>query len=337
MLLPLLACLACQPEPPPAPPSASPSAPSPPARIELAHGLVVTGDEYLHHLYATIGSARLRELLLDRALADAAARLDQKDLTDEVAAILRDPDASARRTLATRVRSDYGGDARAYRTTLAAIGMTEAEDLWATRLSDLREARVAALVQAAREPTPARLRRVFDETYGVDGLRVTVRQVFQSFGAERNKAREARLTPSDAEIEETVRKRMAALMVLHEKGTPFHLLVARGSEDPKGRALALTPEGQARAGQIEGYNFQHFGPEFADAVRDMHEGEVRGPVRTSHGYHIIALDKVVRTRFEDVEPRLRELLKQEPPSLAERRELLDDLSQRYGIEAALRR
>ncbi|MEZ5965795.1 MAG: peptidylprolyl isomerase [Planctomycetota bacterium] len=329
MLLPLLACLACQ---PPSLPE-----PSPPARIELAHGLVVTGEDYLRHLYATIGSARLRELLLDRALAREAEALEAGHLPEAVAAALRDPDAAARQAVAARLRTDYGGDAAAYRATLAAVGMTEGEDLWATRLATLREARIAALVQTAREPTPARLHRVFDEHYGVDGLRVVVRQVFQSFGAERNKARQARSNLSDAEIEENVRKRVAALMALHASGTPFHLLVARGSEDPKGRALALSADGQARAGEIEGYNFQHFGPEFADAVRSMREGEVRGPLRTSHGYHIVKLEKLERTAFADVEPRLRELLRQEPPSLAERRELLEQLGARYGIEAALRR
>lgn len=329
MLLLLTTCLACQPP--------ALNAPSPPARIELAAGIVVTADDYLRHLYASIGSARLRELLLDRALAHAVAALATISAAPEVTATLHDPDARARQAVNERIRSDYGGDPAAYRTTLAAVGITEAEDLWATRSIVLRDARIAALVQSDRQATPERLHRLFDTHYGVDGLQVVVRQVFQSFGAERNKAREARLTLSDAEIEENVRKRVAALMTLHAKGTPFHLLVARGSEDPKGRALALDAATQDRAGEIEGYNFQHFGPEFADAVRAMQPGEVRGPVRTSHGYHIIKLESAVHTEFEDVEPRLRELLRLEPPSLAEQRLLLERISARYGIDAALRR
>lgn len=314
-----------------------PTAPQPPARLELRGGIVVTADDYLQHLYASIGSARLRELLLDRVIAAAVATLPADAIAPEVAAVLQDPDAEARRIVAARVRDEHGGDRQAYRTLLETLGVTPAEDLWSTRLSALREARIAALVQSERQPTPERLRRVFDEHYGVDGMRVVVRHVFQSFGAERHKAREAGRTPAEAEVEEAVRKRVAGLMALHEKGTPFHLLVARGSEDPSGRVLALDPQTAARAGEIEGYNFQHFGPEFAEVVRSMQPGEVRGPVRTSHGYHIVELVSVVRTDMSDVEPRLRELLRREPPSLAERRLLLERLSAESGIDGALRR
>lgn len=308
-----------------------------PARIELPSGVAVTGDDYLRHLYATIGSARLRELLLDRVLEKEVIAVDLAQVATSTAATLRDPDASARALIATRIAERHRGKRADYLAALATIGVTPAEDLWAARLEALRQARIAALVQSRRQPDAARLRRVFDEHYGVDGLRVVVRHVFQSFGAERHKAQQAKQEVSDADIEETVRKRVAALMALHDKGTPFHLLVARGSEDPKGRALALDPKTQDRAGEIEGYNFQHFGPEFSDAVRAMQPGEVRGPLRTSHGYHIVRLESATRTQFADVEPALRELLRQEPPSLAESRELEEQLAAAHGIDAALRR
>jgi hypothetical protein len=313
------------------------AAPAPPARVELPTGIAVTGADYLTHLFLSIGSARLRELLLDRVLEQEAAAVDPAHIAGDTAATLRDPDAAARKLLAARISERHGGRRADYLRALAATGVYPDEDLWAIRQEAVRQARIAALVQSRRQPDAARLRRVFEEHYGVDGLAVVVRQVFQSFGAERHKAREAKQNLSDAELEENVRKRVAALYALHERGTPFHLLVARGSEDPKGRALALDPAQQERAGAIEGYNFQHFGPEFADAVRAMQPGEVRGPLRTSHGYHIVKLESATRTEYATVAARLPELLRQEPPSLGETRVLLEDLAARHGIDAALRR
>jgi len=329
MLALLAAAVACQ------APALAP--PRPPERIALPGGIAVTAADYLDHLYAAIGSARLRELLLDRVLARAVERIDPATLAPATAQALADPDAHARALRDARIAERHGGSRAAFRAHLAAIGITEDEDLWATRVDGLREARIAALVQAAREPTPARLRRVFEEHYGVDGLRVVVRHVFQSFGAERHRLAQAGGTPDEETVAENVRRRMAALMALHENGTPFHLLVARGSEDPRGRALALDPAHAHRAGEIEGYNFQHFGPEFADAVRAMQPGDVRGPLRTSHGWHIVRLESVTRTEFADVEEKVRELLRNEPPSLAERRELLARLAAEYGVDAALAR
>jgi hypothetical protein len=310
--------------------------PALPPQLELTGGVVVTAEDYLRHLYSELGSARLRELLLDRALAKEAEALDFATLPTATAQALRDPDRTARAAVAERVRQDFGGDRAAYARDLANRGLRADEALWLARQQGLREARVAALVAARREPTDAALRRVFEEHYGVDGLRVAVRQIFQSFGTERHKLQAAGQPLDPAALEETVRKRVAALYALHQGGTPFHLLVARGSEDPQGRAFALAPATAERAGEIEGYNFQHYGPEFADAVRAMQPGEVRGPLRTSHGYHIIWLVRATRTEFAAVEKDVRARLREAPPSLAERRALLEQLSARYRIEEALR-
>src|SRR5690606_1443282 len=149
MLALLAAAVACQ------APALAP--PRPPERIALPGGIAVTAADYLDHLYAAIGSARLRELLLDRVLARAVERIDPATLAPATAQALADPDAHARALRDARIAERHGGSRAAFRAHLAAIGITEDEDLWATRVDGLREARIAALVQAAREPTPARL------------------------------------------------------------------------------------------------------------------------------------------------------------------------------------
>lgn len=63
----------------------------------------------------------------------------------------------------------------------------------------------------------------------------------------------------------------------------------------------------------EGGNLGDFGPgqmvpEFDQACFSMNEGEVRGPVRTQFGYHLIKLNKIndeAPVRFEDIKEQLR--------------------------------
>ncbi len=312
------------------------SPPLPRASIELERAVTVTAADYLAHLYAEIGSARLEELLLDRVFEREVASLPRDAIASDVAAVLADPDAHATARIAAEIRQ-AGITRGEWDRHQRDLGLRPDEVRWRVRTGALREARITALVQSRRQAGPAELRRVFEQNYGVDGLRVVVRHVFQSFGAEREKLRASGTAIEEAELEERVQTRVAGLAALHRAGTPFHLLIARGSEDRKGRVLALDPSTADQAGVIEGYNFQHYGVEFATAVRAMQVGEVAGPVRTSHGYHLIQLVSAERTEFAAVEPRVRELLRVEAPSLAERRTLLESLRAQYGIDAALRR
>lgn len=308
-----------------------------PVLARAGRGLTVTRTEYLEYLFAVFGRSRLEELLLDRAMERELRRTDLTGIDPEVRAGLADPEARTELALREIIASDYGGDAQAYAAALRRQGRSPAEARRALRLQVLREDRITALVQARRTADERALRRLFDRVHGVDGLRVRVRHLFVSFHAERQRlaARgEPRPIP-EVRVEAAARARAERLAAAYRAGESFEELVARGSDDPLARQLARDPARRKEAGEIPGYNFQAFGSAFAAAVRAMRPGEVRGPVRSSHGYHLIQLVTAVRTRFEDVREELRRRLRREPATLAERRRLREWLIREYGIDEAL--
>lgn len=77
-----------------------------------------------------------------------------------------------------------------------------------------------------------------------------------------------------------------------EAGEDFAAVAAEISEDPvsaeQGGDLGLI-----QRGQLEG--------EFEDTLFDMNEGEVRGPVRTDFGYHVIMLEQVQASELAEFE------------------------------------
>jgi hypothetical protein len=316
---------------------AQPVQPPTPPRVPLAADIVIEPQDYLLHLYGAIGSAHLEDLVLDRILEREVAASDLERAAADVKAALADPDATARRLLERRIAEEHGGDRDAYRRSLAVAQVTEAEDLWSMRQRALRQYRIAALVQQHRTDDARALRRLFDDRYGVDGLRVRVRHVFLSFGAERARARAAGQEATEADLEAAVRARAEALWREHVEGAAFADLVAKGHDDPHAREEARDPATREAAGAIAGYNFQEFGPELADLVRAMRPGDVRGPLRSSHGYHIVRLDHAERTQFADVEDELRAAWHAQPPSLAETRLLRERLFEKYRVAAALAR
>jgi peptidyl-prolyl cis-trans isomerase C len=52
-------------------------------------------------------------------------------------------------------------------------------------------------------------------------------------------------------------------------------------------------------------------PAFDAAMFSMNKGEVRGPVETPYGYHILLLDDVKVQSFDDVKPQIAQQLTQQ--------------------------
>lgn len=320
---------------------ALPQAPEAEVLVRLPAGITVTRAEYRDHLEATVGGARLEELVLDRILAREVEALSVASIPPATRAILADPAAEVRARLAERIAKDHGGDRDAWVRLQERLGLAVAEVERATLLQVLRDARTAALVQTRRGTDAAAVRRAFEEHYGVDGQRAVVRHALVSFGAVRAQLRAGHdahehPAPAEADVEARARTRADELAALARQGAPFHELVLRG-DDPAARAAAQDPGLRERAGRIEGYNYQHFGVEFAAAVRAMQPGEVRGPVRTTYGYHWILLESRTTTKLADVQERVLELLRQEPPRLAEQRELFAELRTKYQVTRPLPR
>jgi hypothetical protein len=274
-------------------------------------GLSITRQEYLEHLYRSIGGARLEELLLDKILAQKVQTLDWSRVGATTRAALEEPERRVRQTLEQQIAADHGGDGARWRQTLFRSNVTEAEAIEALRVATLREDRLAALVQSRREPGAKALRRLFDAHYGVDGQRVALRHVLVSFHRIRYEIEGHRrgVTATQAEIDRIATERAQKLQQDLAAGLTFEELQRR-SDDPRGL--------------IADYDYQQFGVEFAEAVRAMQPGESR-LVRSSHGWHLVRLESRKTTKFEDVQPELQQLLREEPPTLGERQRLIDEL------------
>ncbi|HVG36576.1 MAG TPA: peptidylprolyl isomerase, partial [Thermoplasmata archaeon] len=124
----------------------------------------------------------------------------------------------------------------------------------------------------------------------------------------------AKVPISDAEIRAEYEAKKASFAV-PEQVNASHILV---SVDPKGgpegdakaraKAEALTarakagedfaklatentddPNGKENGGQLPPFGHGQMVPEFEKAAFDMKPGEIRGPVKTSYGYHVIKL------------------------------------------------
>jgi hypothetical protein len=192
----------------------------------------------------------------------------------------------------------------------------EAVDLLHRRRNHLTE----AIIRKTREPSPARIEAKFHELYGVDGERVVVRHLFIAFGYYRNELLQQGRAPASIQAEEVETLARQAIEALQRRllgGEALPDLIAAASHDGAARAEAAASTTRDRAGRIDGYNYQHFGSEFAAAVRALEPGQISDPVRTTSGYHLIALDSRVVTKFEDVRDAVLAAARNEAPSLAE--------------------
>ena len=133
----------------------------------------------------------------------------------------------------------------------------------------------------------------------------------------------AQMTPSDAELKAAYEKNKDRY-VEAEKRKARHILIPAGKDDAAARKQAEDVLAQAKGGKdfaalAKQYSQdpgsaqkggdlgwadrnQFVGP-FADALFSMSPGEIRGPVKTQFGYHILRLDEVQPSKgksFEEV-------------------------------------
>ena len=77
-------------------------------------------------------------------------------------------------------------------------------------------------------------------------------------------------------------------------------------------------------------------PEFEEAVFSMDKGEVRGPVKTQFGYHLIKVEDKTEAKtkaFEDVKEQVVNMLIQERQQ-KKYLELIKELREKYGVKLA---
>ncbi len=94
------------------------------------------------------------------------------------------------------------------------------------------------------------------------------------------------------------KKQAEALLARAKAGEDFAKLARENSDDPGSKAAG---------GELGWSTREAYVKEFADALFSMQKGEIRGPVRTQFGYHILRLEDVETPRvrsFEEVRAEL---------------------------------
>jgi peptidyl-prolyl cis-trans isomerase D len=100
---------------------------------------------------------------------------------------------------------------------------------------------------------------------------------------EQRRVRHILLSVSDPKEDAAVKAKAEALLKRAQAGEDFAKLAKENSQDP----------GSAAQGGDLGFSERKaFVPEFADAAFSMKEGEIKGPIKTQFGYHILKLDAI---------------------------------------------
>ena len=120
---------------------------------------------------------------------------------------------------------------------------------------------------------------------------------------ERRQGRQILIQVSAARNDAAALKRAQEVLAKLEAGGDFAALARQYSDDP-GSA--------ARGGQLDYAARDAFVAPFADALFGMKVGEIRGPVKTQYGYHIIRLDGIEPARgktFAEARPEVEQQLR----------------------------
>ncbi len=119
------------------------------------------------------------------------------------------------------------------------------------------------------------------------------------------------------------RTKATAIMDSLRAGADFNLLAQRNSEDP---------QTGAKGGDLGWVGRRRFVPEFETAAFSMNVGEVRGPVRSPFGYHIIRVTgKRAQKPFEEQRQELKEIYRRYGFE-EDNKQFIAGLERKYGIQ-----
>ena len=129
--------------------------------------------------------------------------------------------------------------------------------------------------------------RVFVSDADIDA---ELKRLMDSFNEEQYEVSEIVLNVNDQKDDEDVRRTAQRLLEQMQKGTPFNAIAQQFSQSPSA----------AQGGDLGWLLPEDLDPEVAKNVVKMVPGQVTPPIRTSTGYHIIALRS--RRKGSDGEP-----------------------------------
>lgn len=272
--------------------------------VETKAGALEAGD-YLHYLAAAAGTRHVDEAVFDMLLA---VECRERGIAGAAVSLAR---GSASTRLA---QTDRGGDDADLRRQF----VNQA----------LRQMRVEALVQAARVEDERQVQAVFDHRYGDGGVRAIVRHALVSFEA--TARREGWDDPKSTECMTAAAKVVAGWSQRFAAGVGWRDILAE-SDDRTARRLLRDPQTADDAGVLRNYNYDRFGPDFAEVVRGLDEGAV-GVAASDVGYHFVQVLERVVTRREDVIEDVLKELRARPVTPAAEKALRQALFEGYGYQ-----
>lgn len=276
------------------------------APVATIDGVELSRGAYAEYLIALNGKSPLKDLVNLRLLEDEVRAYDPDG--SRMANALDEAWAEEELLMLQRTR----GDREALERDLASLGFTLPEYRDRYLLFKRPELLEDLIIRATRTIQAADLQRAFDQEYGEGGVKVEVRHLML------NRAQlQAGLiktgTPANTLDNDTLDRMIAAKMAQFKAeilaGADFETLARTESYD-----LSAKQNG----GLIPGYNYKHYGPEFAAAVRAAKVGELVGPLRSQAAVHLLRVESRVVTTLDEARPELTAKLMVAPVEFPER-------------------
>lgn len=216
-----------------------------------------------------------------------------------------------RRSMIARAR----GDERVMLETLTELGYTPESYRRRYEFSARPALLEAKIVRAQRTVSDEALLERFEFLYGVGGEKVVLRHLMVNHTRMRADLQAAGATEAELSheaIEAAIDARGVELFAQLEAGVDFEALCRGISHD-----ISVHQNG----GVIPGYNYKHYGPEMAAAVRAAEVGALVAPFRSPAGLHIIRVEERSVTSLDEVREVLVAELSAAQPTYQERGDL----------------
>jgi peptidyl-prolyl cis-trans isomerase D len=182
----------------------------------------------------------------------------------------------------------------------------------------------AARLESNVQPTDADLQGYLDKHK--DRYRAPVQRKIKYLLIDRVKVR-SKVTPADAEIRAAYDQRKDTFTVPEQVNASHILIAVKPDAAPEANAAAKTkaealaarakapgadfaklanentddPSGKTTGGKLPPFSHGQMVPEFEEAAFSMAPGEIRGPIKTQFGYHIIKVESKTPARTRSLE------------------------------------
>jgi hypothetical protein len=276
------------------------------APVVTIDGVELSRGAYAEYLIALNGKSPLENLVHLRLLEDEARDLDPDG--SQITTALEETWAQEEQLMAQRTR----GDRDALERDLVTLGFTLPEYRERFQLFKRPELLEDLIIRATRTVQEADLQLAFEQEFGEGGVKVEVRHLMMNraqLKAGLIKTGTPANTLDNDTLDQMIATQMATLKAQIQAGADFEALA---------RAESYDLSAKQNGGLIPGYNYKHYGPAFADAVRAADVGELVGPLASQAAVHLLRVESRVVTTLEEARPALTAMLLAAPVEFPER-------------------